>query len=76
MLKANPKAGVRETLIVGMKQSSALYHTKETANQRPFRVSMKNVNDSLDLLVQYCGMDPATRGKSEDYVTLEFFPSN
>lgn len=74
MLKANAKAGVRDTLIVGMKQSVALYHTKETASQRPFRVSMKNVSDSLDLLVQYGGMDPATRGKPEDYVTLDFLP--
>jgi NitT/TauT family transport system substrate-binding protein len=76
MLKANPKAGVRETLIVGMKQSLALYHTKDTANQRPFRVTMKNVSDSLDLLVQYGGMDAATRGKPEDYVTLDFLPTN
>ena len=74
MLKANPKAGVRDTLIVGMKQSVALYHTKETANQRPFRVAMKNVSDSLDLLVQYGGMDASTRGKPEDYVTLDFLP--
>jgi NitT/TauT family transport system substrate-binding protein len=74
MLKANPKAGVRDTLIVGMKQSVALYHTKETANQRPYRVAMKNVSDSLDLLVQYGGMDASTRGKPEDYVTLDFLP--
>lgn len=76
MLKANPKVGVRETLIVGMKQSVALYHTTETAKQRPYRVSMKNVSDTLDLLVQYGGMDPATRGKPEDYVTLEFLPAD
>ena len=76
MLKANPKAGVRDTLIVGMKQSVALYHTKETANQRPFRVTMKNVSDSLDLLVQYGGMDASTRGKPEDYVSLDFLPTN
>ena len=75
MLKANAKVGVRETLIVGMKQSVALYHTAETAKQRPYRVSMKNVSDTLDLLVQYGGMDPATRGKPEDYVTLEFLPA-
>ena len=74
MLKANPKAGVRETLIVGMKQSTALFHTKETANQRPYRVSMKNVNESLDLLMQYGGMEPATRGKPEDWVTLDYLP--
>lgn len=74
MLKANPKAGVRDTLLVGLKQAIALYHTKETANQRPFRVSMKNVDESLDLLVQYGGMDPSTRGKPGDYVTLDFLP--
>ena len=74
MLKAKPKAGVRDTLLVGLKQSIALYHTKETAQQRPFRVTMKNVDDSLDLLVKYGGMDPATRGKPEDYVTLDFLP--
>jgi NitT/TauT family transport system substrate-binding protein len=76
MLKANPKAGVRDTLIVGLKQSVALYHTKETAKLPPFRVSMKNVSDSLDLLVQYGGMDPSTRGKPEDYVTLDFLPAH
>lgn len=74
MLKAKPKAGVRETLLVGLKQSTALYHTAETAKQRPFHVSMKNVSDSLDLLVEYGGMDPATRGKAEDYVTLDYLP--
>ena len=75
MIKANPKVGVRDSLIVGMKQSIALYHTKETASQRPFRVTMDNVNHTLDLLVQHGGMDPATRGKPEDYVTLEFLPT-
>ena len=76
MLKANSKAGVRATLIVGMKESIALYHTKETMKDKPFRVTTKNINDTLDLLVQYGGMDPATRGKAEDYVTLDFLPPN
>ena len=67
---------MRDTLIVGMRQSVALYHTKETAKQRPFRVTMKNVSDSLDLLVQYGGMDASTRGKPEDYVSLDFLPAN
>jgi len=75
MLKANPKAGVRDTLIIGMKQSVALYHTPETKDQAPFRVDMKNVDKSLDLLVQYGGMEASTRGKPEDYVTLDFLPS-
>ena len=74
MLKANAKAGQRETLIIGMKLTAPLYHTADTKNLRPFRVSMQNVNESLDMLVQYGGMDPATRGKAEDWVTLDYLP--
>jgi len=74
MLKANAKAGQRETLLIGLKLTTPLYRTEETKSQRPFRVSMKNVNESLDLLVQYGGLDPALRGKPEDWVTNEYLP--
>jgi len=73
-LKAQPKSGQRDTMLVGLKLTTALYHTDETKSARPFRVTMKNVGESLDLLVQYGGMDPATRGKPEDWVTLEYLP--
>jgi NitT/TauT family transport system substrate-binding protein len=74
MLKANPKAGIRETLIIGLKQTTALYHTKETAANRPLRASMANVGESLDLLALYGGLDPATKGKPEDWVVLDYLP--
>ena len=74
MLKANAKAGQRDTLIIGIKLTTPLYHTAETKGQRPLRASMKNINDSLDMLVQYGGLDPAARGKAEDWVTNEFLP--
>ncbi len=74
MLKANPKAGVRDTLIIGLKQTTALYHTKETAQKRPLRASMANVAESLDLLAEYGGLDPSTKGKPEDWVTLDYLP--
>lgn len=74
MLKANAKAGQRETLIIGLKLTTPLYRTDETKSLRPFRVSMKNVNESLDLLVQYGGLDPALRGKAEDWVTNDYLP--
>ena len=73
-LKAQPKSGQRDTMLVGLKLTTALYHTDETKSARPFRVTMKNVGESLDLLVQYGGMDPATRGKPEDWVTLDYLP--
>jgi NitT/TauT family transport system substrate-binding protein len=74
MLKANSKAGVRETLIIGLKQTTALYHTKDTAKNRPLRASMATVGESLDLLAQYGGLDPATKGKPEDWVVLDYLP--
>jgi NitT/TauT family transport system substrate-binding protein len=74
LLKANPKAGQRDTLLIGLKLTTPLYHTEATKGQRPFRASMKDVNESLDLLVQYGGMDPAARGKAEDWVTLDYLP--
>ncbi len=74
MLKANAKAGQRDTLLIGLKLTTPLYHSDDTKSQRPFRVSMKNVNESLDLLVQYGGLDPALRGKAEDWVTNDYLP--
>ena len=73
-LKAQPKSGQPDTMLTGVKLTTALYHTADTKTLRPFRVSMKNVSESLDLLVQYGGMDPATRGKPEDWVTLDYLP--
>jgi NitT/TauT family transport system substrate-binding protein len=73
-LKAQPKSGQPDTMLTGLKLTTALYHTTETTTQRPFRVSMKNVNESLDLLVQYGGLDASARGKAEDYVTLDYLP--
>jgi NitT/TauT family transport system substrate-binding protein len=73
-LKAQPKSGQPATMLTGVKLTTALYHTPETKSLRPFRVSMKNVGESLDLLVQYGGMDPDVRGKPEDWVTLAYLP--
>jgi NitT/TauT family transport system substrate-binding protein len=74
MLNANAKAGQRDTLIVGMKQTAALYHTPDTAKDRPFRVSAKNMAETLNLLTEYGGVDKASAGKAEDYYTNEFLP--
>ena len=74
MLKANPKSGVRDTLIPGMKLTTALYHTTDTAKNRPFRVAPANMADSLNMLVEYGGMEKASAGKAEDYYTNDFLP--
>jgi len=74
MLKTNPKAGKRDTLITGLKLTTPLYHTPATTAKRPFRASMTDVNESLDLLVQYGGLDAGARGKAEDWVSLDYLP--
>jgi NitT/TauT family transport system substrate-binding protein len=74
MLKASPKAGKRESLVTGLKLTTPLYHSPETKGQRPFRASMKDVNETLDMLVQYGGMEASARGKAEDWVTNDFLP--
>ena len=57
-----------------LKLTTPLYHTEATKGQRPLKGSMKDVNDTLDLLVQYGGLDPAARGKAEDYVSFDYLP--
>ncbi|MEJ7688309.1 MAG: ABC transporter substrate-binding protein [Variovorax sp.] len=74
MLNANSKAGQRDTLVTGIKLTTPLYHTADTKNARPLRASMKDVNESLDLLVQYGGLEASARGKAEDWVTNDFLP--
>lgn len=74
LLKAKPKAGQRDTLIIGLKLTTPLYRTAGTKGQAPFRVDMANVEESLDLLVKYGGLDPAVRGKATDWVTLDYLP--
>ena len=73
MLKANAKAGQRDSLIVGLKLTTPLYHTPETEKLRPFRVSPKDMNDSFALLLEYGGLEKSA-GKADDYYTNEFLP--
>ena len=73
MLKANAKSGLRESLIVGLKLTTPLYRTAETAKDRPFRVSAKNMSETFNMLVEYGGLDKSA-GKAEDYYTNEYLP--
>ncbi|HET9047252.1 MAG TPA: ABC transporter substrate-binding protein [Casimicrobiaceae bacterium] len=74
MLKAQPKSGVKDTALVGMKQTAALYKGPDNPNDRPFRVGAKNMDETMMLLVDYGGLDKATAGKATDYYTNEYLP--
>jgi len=74
MLKANPKSGFKDSALVGMKATAALYKGPDNPNDRPFRVGAKNMNETFALLIEYGGLDKATSGKVEDYYTNDFLP--
>jgi len=72
MMKARPDAGQPEAQLESLKLSQALYFTTETKGGRPFKVSPKVMDQTLDTLVQYGGLETGT--KANDYYTLEFLP--
>ena len=74
MLKANPKSGVKDTALVGMKATAALYKGPDNPNDRPLRVGAKNMSETLQLLVDSGGLDKATAGKPDDYYTNAYLP--
>jgi NitT/TauT family transport system substrate-binding protein len=74
MLKANPKSGVKETALVGMKNTASLYKGPDNPKDRPLRVGAKNMDETLALLVEYGGLEKASAGKATDYYTNDFLP--
>jgi NitT/TauT family transport system substrate-binding protein len=74
MLKANPKSGVKETALVGMKNTASLYKGPDNPKDRPLRVGAKNMDETLALLVEYGGLDKASAGKAIDYYTNDYLP--
>jgi len=74
MLKAQPKSGVKDTALIGLKNTIALYHGPDNPKDPPFKVGAKNMTETLQLLVDYGGLDKASAGKAEDYYTNSFLP--
>jgi NitT/TauT family transport system substrate-binding protein len=74
MLKANPKSGIRDSALVGMKATAALYKGPDNPNDRPFRVGARNMQESFALLIEYGGLEKASAGKVEDYYTNAYLP--
>jgi NitT/TauT family transport system substrate-binding protein len=74
MLKANPKSGFKDSALVGMKATAALYKGPDNPNDRPLRVGSKNMGETFALLIEYGGLDKTSAGKVEDYYTNDFLP--
>src|SRR5215470_17223350 len=74
ILDANPKGGKIETLTQGFELTIPLYRTPETKNKRPFQVTDQNMTDSVNLMVEYGGLDAKAKDNPKAFYTNDYLP--
>jgi NitT/TauT family transport system substrate-binding protein len=74
ILDANPKGGKIDTLTQGFELTIPLYRTPETKGKRPFQVTDQNMKDTVNLLVEYGGLDPKAKENPKAFYTSDYLP--
>ena len=74
ILDANPKGGKIETLTQGFELTIPLYRTAETKNKRPFQVTDQNMTDTVNLMVEYGGLDAKAKENPKAFYTNDYLP--
>ncbi|MEW6643256.1 MAG: ABC transporter substrate-binding protein [Pseudomonadota bacterium] len=74
ILNANPKGGKIETLTQGFELTIPLYRTPETKGERPFRVTDRNMTESVSLMVEYGGLDSKALENPQAFYTNDYLP--
>jgi len=74
ILDANPKGGKIDTLTQGFELTIPLYRTAETKAKRPFQVTDQNMTDSVNLMVEYGGLDAKAKENPKAFYTNEYLP--
>src|SRR5205814_9592301 len=72
ILDANPKGGKIDTLTQGFELTVPLYRTPETKGKRPFQVTDQNMTDTINLLVEYCGLDAKAKESPKPCETNDY----
>lgn len=73
ILTALPKGGQPGTLQQGFELTTPLYRLPNQTN-RPFRVSAGLMQESVDLMVEFGGLDAAAKAKAASFYTNDFLP--
>ncbi len=73
VLTAVPKGGKLPTMQQGFELTIPLYRLPG-ANNEPFKVSDKLMQESVDLMIEYGGLDPAAKDKVHSFYTNAFLP--
>jgi NitT/TauT family transport system substrate-binding protein len=74
ILDANPKGGKIETLTQGFELTIPLYRTPETKGKRPFQVTDQNMTDTVNLMVEYGGLDAKAKANPKAFYTNDYLP--
>jgi NitT/TauT family transport system substrate-binding protein len=74
ILNANPKGGKIETLTQGFDLTIPLYKDPTGESKQYFRVSDKNMQESVDAMVEWGGLEAVAKEKLKTFYTNEYLP--
>jgi NitT/TauT family transport system substrate-binding protein len=74
ILDANPKGGKIDTLTQGFELTIPLYRTPETKGKRPFQVTDANMTDSVNLMVEFGGLEAKAKDNPKAFYTNDYLP--
>ncbi|MGC2436676.1 MAG: ABC transporter substrate-binding protein [Pseudolabrys sp.] len=74
ILNANPKGGKIETLTQGFELTIPLYKDPLGKKNRPFNVSDANMKDTVDVMVEYGGLEAKAKDELKNYYTNAYLP--
>ena len=74
ILNAYPKGGKIGTLTQGFELTIPLYKDPTGKSTQPLRVSDQNMTDTVDLMVQYGGLDAKAKKDLKSYYTNAYLP--
>jgi NitT/TauT family transport system substrate-binding protein len=74
ILNANPKGGKIETLTQGFELTIPLYKDPTGKSKQPMRVSDENMKDTVDVMVEYGGLEPKAKDDLKTYYSNAYLP--
>jgi len=74
ILNANPKGGKIETLTQGFELTIPLYKDPTGESKQVFRAGDKIMQESVDLMVEYGGLEAVAKEKVKSFYTNDYLP--
>ena len=74
ILNANPKGGKIDTLTQGFELTIPLYKDPTGKSKEPLRVSDQNMTETVNIMVEYGGLDAKAKTELKNYYTNAYLP--